>query len=154
MVCRDKYENTPLHLAAYEGRLDIVLYLISERGCDPMCRGQYGRTPLHSACQGDRLDVVKYLIEKVVHSCQDDNDATPLHIAALSGRLSVVKLLVEDYQCGPCVRNKNGETPADEARRKGHSRNHFLPFHPLRRQSPMSVRILFERVYTCLIWST
>ena len=66
MNCENKYENTPLHLAALRGRLDIVQYLISERGCDPICRSKYSRTPLHYACQGGRLDVVKYLMEDVM----------------------------------------------------------------------------------------
>ena len=118
--CRDK--NTPLHCAAYGGALNVVQYLINERGCDPMCRGSYSSTPLHAACKGG-LDVVKYLIEdvKVDPSCRDEMDKTPLHVAALCGQLPIVKLLVEDYLCDPGVRDENGETPADWAKKKSHT---------------------------------
>ena len=57
MECRNKYGTTPLCDAAGGGRLDIVHYLINERGCDPMCRGRWGRTPLHRACEGGELNL-------------------------------------------------------------------------------------------------
>ncbi len=44
---RDKYSNTPIHLAALEGRLNVLEFCVIEKGCDPMVRGQFGRTPLH-----------------------------------------------------------------------------------------------------------
>ena len=55
--CRDKSDNTPLHIAALGGRLDIVRYLISERHCDLMCKAQHGSTSLHNACKTGRLDI-------------------------------------------------------------------------------------------------
>ena len=120
--CRDEEENTPLHYAAEGGRFVIVQYLIRE-GCDPMCKDTYSRTPLYDACREGNLDVVKYLIEdaNAECSCIDVVHATPLHIAALNGKLSVVKLLVEDYLCDPEVKDRNGHTPADKAKSKGHT---------------------------------
>ena len=123
MGCRDKNTHTLLHIAALGGRLDILQYLINERGCDPMCRDQFGSIPLHCACDGGSLDVVRYLIEDVMvdPSCQDDNDTTPLHAAAFFGHLSVVKALVEDYLCDPGVKDKDALTPGNWAENEGHT---------------------------------
>ena len=111
--CQVEHGSTPLHYAVLGGQLDIVQYLINERGCDRMCRNKDGETPLHNACRTNNLDVVKYLIEdlKVDSSCRDKNDCTPLHIAAAFGTLSIVQYLVEEQQCDVECRNKNGNTP-------------------------------------------
>ena len=64
MECRNDDEDTPLHCAAMGGRLDLVQYLISEKGCNPMCRGQNNNTPLHIASHLGHLDIVRYLVEE------------------------------------------------------------------------------------------
>ena len=60
VMCRDRYGDTPLHVATIGCKLGSVQYLISKQSSDPMCRGQFGRTALHQACNGGHLDVVKY----------------------------------------------------------------------------------------------
>ena len=42
----DNFGTTPLIQAVTSGKIDIMKYLISERGCDPMGRGLHW-TPLH-----------------------------------------------------------------------------------------------------------
>ena len=80
---KDRLNGTPLHNAAYMGRLDVVKYLIADKHCDPACRGEYGRTPLHYASAAGRIEVVKYLIRQQGMNplCKDDNGATPLDCA-------------------------------------------------------------------------
>ena len=76
-----------------------------------MSRGQYDRTSLHHACN---VGLTRYR-----YSCRYEDDATPLHLAAFSGYLSVVKVLVEDYLCDPGIRDNDGRTIADWAKREG-----------------------------------
>ena len=42
---KDEQENTPLNVAASSGSLDILMYLIEERKCNPECPGRRGRSP-------------------------------------------------------------------------------------------------------------
>ena len=58
----DNFGFKPLHYACYNGKLDVVQYLITECICDPMYTDSNGFTPLHYACYNGKLDVVQYLI--------------------------------------------------------------------------------------------
>ncbi len=54
---------TPLSLAAYYSKWDVVKYLI-EQGAEVNAADKYGRTVLHRAASYGQLDVVKFLIEQ------------------------------------------------------------------------------------------
>ncbi|MFP3036388.1 MAG: ankyrin repeat domain-containing protein [Wolbachia sp.] len=74
-------ECTLLHIAALNGCLDIVKYLIEQRHVDVNQADKEGFTALNG-----RLDIVKYLIENgadVNQANKDDN--TALHYAARNG---------------------------------------------------------------------
>ena len=50
-----------LQLAAMEGNMDTVKFLIVEKHCDPMCRDPlYQRTQLHVAALHGQIEVVKF----------------------------------------------------------------------------------------------
>ena len=51
---------TVLHVAAAEGKADIVQFLI-ESGCDPAAPDDFGQTPLDLAKTGGQTAVVKLL---------------------------------------------------------------------------------------------
>jgi len=54
--------DTPLHVAAIEGRLDLIKTMLPfVRNID--VRGYIGNTPLHCAACGGHADVAQYLIE-------------------------------------------------------------------------------------------
>ena len=115
---RNKFNNTPLHGAALNGRLDVVEYLTTSQHCDPACKGQYGRTPLHGACSGGHIEIVEYLINKqgVNPSCEDENETTPLHYAKDS---AIARFLVEGKKCDVNHRNKFNNTPLHGAALNG-----------------------------------
>ena len=86
---QDNDNNTPLHVAAANGKEDVALALINEFGCDTNIRGsEYGRTVLHSACEGGCVALVKTLIRdhNADVNAQDDDNNTPLHYAAANGK--------------------------------------------------------------------
>ena len=55
---------TPLHIAAYHGRLDSVQKLVETNMFSPMEKDQIGNTALHYAVVGHHMNVLKYFIEK------------------------------------------------------------------------------------------
>ena len=64
---RDKWGRTPLHIAARNGYLAIVQYLVQCSGTDvAIATDENGATPLHLACQHNRnnsnIPVIKYLL--------------------------------------------------------------------------------------------
>ncbi|QMV45638.1 hypothetical protein HC358_00465 [Wolbachia pipientis] len=86
--------QTPLHIAAENGWLNIVKYLIS-KGANTNAKDKYGRTPLHIAAKNGEFDMVKYLINEGANvNAKDKFDSTPLHSAAENGELSIVRYLI------------------------------------------------------------
>ncbi|XP_017891743.1 uncharacterized protein LOC108631977 [Ceratina calcarata] len=56
--------QSPLHIAAANGRTDIVKYFVEGRGFDANETDKYGKTPLDLAKQHDHNDIVKVLLTK------------------------------------------------------------------------------------------
>ncbi|WP_265029689.1 ankyrin repeat domain-containing protein [Wolbachia endosymbiont (group A) of Philonthus cognatus] len=96
---QDTYEdgNTTLHLAVFNGQLDIVKYFIDEENSDVNQANNYGNTPLHLAAKNGQLEIVKYLVDKKkVDFNQKNNDGqTALHLAAIHDKIDVVNALIE-----------------------------------------------------------
>jgi ankyrin repeat protein len=93
---KKKYINpcdTPLHLAAYWNRLDIVKLLL-RKGMDPNAKGHFDRPALHYAAAMGNLDVVKLLVEAgaVVDKCVGSH--TPLSLALEREEWDVAEFLL------------------------------------------------------------
>ncbi|NPB02970.1 MAG: ankyrin repeat domain-containing protein [Thermotogae bacterium] len=109
---RGKSGETPLHVAALNGNLKAVIYLL-EMGVSPNDRDKRGRTPLHLAAIREHYDVVKALVDAGADpNAQDEDGNTPLHYAAVVGSLKIVKFLLE-RGADPSLRNLGGMTPCD-----------------------------------------
>jgi ankyrin repeat protein len=90
---RDKDGRTRLHLAADEGRVDVVKLLL-EYEADPNARGEFGRTPLHVAAQWGNADIVRLLLKYGADPTVKNKDGnTPLDVARREGRHEVVSLI-------------------------------------------------------------
>ena len=60
--CTDDHQNTPLHMAAANGHVDIVSLLL-KCGADPSKRNEKGNTPLHWAASNGQQAVVEVLLK-------------------------------------------------------------------------------------------
>jgi ankyrin repeat protein len=116
---------SPLGLAAFFKRRDVVRYLL-ERGADPApASRQGGFTPLHSAVATDAgtcdIEIVRALLESGADpNVRSQSGGTPLHTAAFTGDLEVARLLLA-RGAEPGVKNRDGKTALDIARERGHT---------------------------------
>ena len=77
----------PVHLAAIEGRMNILCYLIENKGYSHSSEDCSKKTPLHFAALHGHLKVVKYFVseQNADPSNQDKFLRTPLHYACMGG---------------------------------------------------------------------
>ncbi len=110
---KDEYGYTPLHLAAYSGKLDTVKYLIS-KGADVNTKNKCGVTTLHIAANYGKLNVVKYLVNKGANVNANAVElllsGTSLHCAVYSEKLNIVKYLVDKGACVD-IKDRHDRTP-------------------------------------------
>ncbi|WP_338406633.1 ankyrin repeat domain-containing protein [Wolbachia endosymbiont (group A) of Longitarsus flavicornis] len=92
---KDNNGRTPLHYAAYNGKLDIVKYFIDEEKIDVSIKDNGDWTPLHWASWNGQLNVAKYLIGKGANlvNIKDKDGKTPLDIADQKGYTDIVEIL-------------------------------------------------------------
>ncbi|CAB0029424.1 unnamed protein product [Trichogramma brassicae] len=114
---KDRFGNTPLHLAAAGGKLKLVELLL-KRQADPNSTNEEGLTPLHVICKRDKDDgllkeffkIVDEIPTSVQVDAKDRFGNTPLHLAAAGGYLILVELLLK-RQADPNSTNEEGLTP-------------------------------------------
>ncbi len=95
----DNDGNTPLHLAAYHNRIEIVEFLIAvQLQVNPKSlntKGENGCTALHCASEQGNLEIVKMLVKAGASSDIPDNEGnTSLHLAAIKNKNSIVEFLI------------------------------------------------------------
>ncbi|OQD72146.1 hypothetical protein PENPOL_c001G09122 [Penicillium polonicum] len=92
---QNKRGDSPLHLAAEHGSLEMVIFLCQwgSRTTKPNCDGC---TPLYKASLNGHLEVVKFLYEHGadtdIHTASE-RGRTPLYAASCSGHLEIIKFL-------------------------------------------------------------
>lgn len=115
---------SPLGLAAFFKRRDVVRYLL-EAGADPRPASRVGGfTPLHSAVATDAgaadIEIVRMLLDRRADpNAKSESGATPLHTAAFTGDRASVDLLLR-HGADPATKNNEGKIAADVARERGH----------------------------------
>ncbi|XP_031561478.1 transient receptor potential cation channel subfamily A member 1 homolog [Actinia tenebrosa] len=115
----DKYENTPLHIAARKGYVRIIALLFKYEACIDS-KNDEGATPLHLAAKYGKIRSVCALLNRdpSIINDEDDGSNTPLHLAALYGHSTVVKELL-DRGAAVDARNATLWTPLDCAAARG-----------------------------------
>jgi Protein of unknown function (DUF1566)/Ankyrin repeats (3 copies)/Ankyrin repeats (many copies) len=89
----EKLGQTPLHIAAFGGRIDIAKLLLANKA-DVNAKANNGATPLHlAAAKGDK-DMVELLVASKAEVNAVDNDGwSPLHSAVVWDHKDVEELL-------------------------------------------------------------
>ena len=119
-TAQDDNKNLPIHVAAWNGKEEVVLTLIKEFGCDPTVKGQYGTSLLHHACQSGNVSLTRYISSIISPLIVSSSGDTPLHKCASRDHSECVKAMLE-INAPILVRNSNGKSPLDVA--QGHSKN-------------------------------
>jgi len=115
--CRNHDGQTAMDKAAYWG-FTKILQLLVDAGSKIDVVNNNGETPLHRAAMWGHDAAVKLLLEANANPDMYKNQRrwTPLHFAAKHGKSAVVLALLEG-KCDPHMRDSNGRTPMELARR-------------------------------------
>ena len=112
---------TPLHFAAWFGRLEVARLLLG-RGADPnsVAANESRVTPLHSAVSARHRDVAGLLLALGASAnVVQKGGLTPLHAAAREGDEGIIDLLLL-RGADPTRPADDGRTPVDLAEQGGH----------------------------------
>jgi hypothetical protein len=113
---KDVSGSTPLHLAAYNGRIEIARLLL-QNGAELNAKNNYGSTPLHCAASQDNIDILHLLVENGADLEAQDNDGMrALHRAARYGHLPFIQELISRYHVDINARMNNGTTALRRAK--------------------------------------
>ncbi|WP_338405958.1 ankyrin repeat domain-containing protein [Wolbachia endosymbiont (group A) of Longitarsus flavicornis] len=93
----DKQGYTPLHYAAWRGRLEIAELLVDKgASINAADASTAGEKPIHVAAENNSKSIIEFLISKGVNVDEaDKNGWAPLHYAAKFDQLEVAKFLIE-----------------------------------------------------------
>jgi ankyrin repeat protein len=103
--------DSPLHLAAWEGHVEVASILISAGANIDRLSGRDGNTPLLCAIVGRRIDMARALLRHGARvSARSPKDMLPLHQAAITGQSAMCELLLEKGANVDC-RDGEANTP-------------------------------------------
>jgi ankyrin repeat protein len=112
--------SSHVHVAAVNGHIEAVTFLIEEHGADVNMKDHEERTPLHLAVMNGHIEVVKFLVEHQAEvNVKKENAEIPLHLAAKNGHIEVVEFLIR-HRADVDAKSKEGETPLHLTAENGH----------------------------------
>jgi hypothetical protein len=89
----EKYGQTPLHVAAFNDRLDVAKLLLADKA-DVNAKSGNGSTPLHLAAGKGNQDIVELLLANKADVNAVDNEGwSPMHSAVTYGHKDIEDLL-------------------------------------------------------------
>ncbi|RDB31307.1 ankyrin repeat domain-containing protein [Candidatus Similichlamydia laticola] len=118
----DRYGNSLLHLAALNGDIEAVEFLI-EKGLSYSAQNRKGRTAFHSATLSRNLSLMLLLLDSGADPLQQDRfSESPLFLAARLGCRSFLEAILG-------VRKLRSERFLKETNRAGQSLLHYAALH-------------------------
>ena len=108
----DNYGNTPLHIAARKGHMDVCSHIISTTKCDLNLQNTEGDTVLHIAVRKGHMDLSRCIISttKCDLNLQNTEGDTVLHIAVRKGHMDVCSLIISTTKCDLELHNTEADT--------------------------------------------
>lgn len=107
-------KQRPVHYAAFEGRAEILAWLIS-KGADVNRPDEDGMSPLHFAAFSGSGEAVSVLVRKGADvNAVNGNGSTPLHLAAFTDSPDAVRVLLA-AGADRNAKDSSGRTPMDHA---------------------------------------
>lgn len=110
--------HTVLTMAAREGRVGVVRWLLDEGAEVNRRAGATRSTALHAACGRGQVAVVSLLLERGADATINYYDENPLSVASRFGCASVVQALLA-HGCGHDHRDRTGQTAVHRASARG-----------------------------------
>ena len=113
---------TALSLAAMNGQVAVVQFLIEQDDVQINSKDERGRTPLSLAVSWGHEAIVRLLIQRddIEIESKDDQGHTPLMWAAAWGQKAIVQLLIERDDIDIDLKNRWGQTSLSLAASNGH----------------------------------
>ncbi len=110
---KNKDGDTPLHLAAANGKLSAVRALLEHADINVNAENHYAITPLHLAALNNQGYVVRVLLSNVNVNVNAADRAgnTPIHIATIRGQLNAVGALLVHPNININAVSQDGNTP-------------------------------------------
>ncbi|CAG8575710.1 23410_t:CDS:2, partial [Racocetra persica] len=110
-----------IHNASLIGNISQVKSIISKKGSAITNQiDATGYTPLHYSARSGNLEICRLLLEHGanVNAVTPELSSTPLHRAAIINNSEMVNLLLS-YGANPKLKDSDGHTPLDKARKNG-----------------------------------
>lgn len=112
LICRDRYGDTPLLLAAKKNNSPIMSRLLEGEGAGLEVRDVNGRTPLLAAVGQGNAGATSILLRSGSSAiCRDRYGDTPLLLAAGLGNIPIIRQLLEAADIDLECRDRGGRTP-------------------------------------------
>jgi ankyrin repeat protein len=92
---RDGMQNTPLHYAVIQDRLEVVGWLL-DAGADPNAEGEDRFTPLHEAVLHGRLNIIRLLLSRGADPKRKSGMGDAFQIAKVEESAETIKALNEN----------------------------------------------------------
>lgn len=111
----NRYGRTAIHMAAMQGYLDIIKYLLSQ-GVEVQTQDTNGLTALHLAVWKGRLASTKYLVSQGadINGNRNKGKFTPLHISVIANHTDIAEWLLT-ASAGINAKTSSGKTPQNLA---------------------------------------
>jgi len=120
---KDKYGQTPLHIAVGRENIEIVKFLVSEKGADVNAKEVDEKTPLHlAASYNDKVEIARFLVSNGADvKAKNNGGYTPLHKAVGGKNVELVRYLVMEGKADVEAKDGYGDTPLNTAVLNGRS---------------------------------